>query len=309
MSKGKAQSSVELLVILTVLFFIIAGVMVLIGKMTVDLREDQKQDSVDSFAESIISEFENVQSIKGGFYREFEIPPYLVEDYNVTIINSTIILTPKVFDQEFATPVEYYIPGSVVPKIEYKNNSYGEETLYVIMEKEYTQTSDQFINIVPINSSVPEVSWGSFYYSNTSSCLAGDFKIIGYDGSSFSHAEVNYNNVYTYSLCIDSSYVVSTNCMGDSYNERLFYLGDTSNSHIWLDNSTAYPASYSWKPVCLGTSSPIDVQYQIDFPSLDYACAGSIFSQDLAAGFTFYPNCAINLNVSREDTRVWIKLG
>lgn len=109
------------------------------------------------------------------------------------------------------------------------------------------------------------------------------------------------------SLCVaDTAYTLNTVCEGDKSN-RLFYLGNTTNSHIWIDNSTAYsepyPGYYNWQEVCIGA---VLGDAQVLHSSADqsgggYTCVGSYSQDDVYGGIL--GNCNHN-----SSNRIWFKI-
>jgi len=93
----------------------------------------------------------------------------------------------------------------------------------------------------------------------TTSCVGT--KILGIEDSTvannYYHAESPGLNTYSDSLCINHQSITLDNLCSGNY-ATLFYLGNTTSSHIWLDNSTAYPEPYvgyyNWQEICV--SSP-----------------------------------------------------
>ncbi len=125
-------------------------------------------------------------------------------------------------------------------------------------------------------------------FSGTS-CGVGYSRIYGLDALSDAHAEAPSETDFTYNLCVThDTYTIGNVCSG-TY-ERLFYLGNTSSSHIWLDNSSAYPEPwvgyYNWTPVCVSSSGgTTDLTYSSsDLSNSGYVCLGSYLQNDSIGG-------------------------
>lgn len=108
---------------------------------------------------------------------------------------------------------------------------------------------------------------------------------------------------YGFYLAHDS-YSVGLGCSG-TY-DTLFYLGDTNNSHVWIDNSSAQAGpSYNWQQVCINTNAPaIDIALNTsDMTSLNYTGLLSIHRNDSLGG------TISQFSDSDLPTKIWIKFG
>lgn len=137
---------------------------------------------------------------------------------------------------------------------------------------------------------------------------SGGTKIYGLDAELNSHAEISSGSTYPISLCVSSENgVVGTDCSA-SISKRLFYLGNYTNSHAWIDNSTAYdpliPSYYDWQEVCISLSSgSIDVVYNVtNMTGVGYSCFGSIWQDDVYGGML--GDC----NSNDSYTKIWVMI-
>lgn len=137
-------------------------------------------------------------------------------------------------------------------------------------------------------------------------CPVGYSNIYDYYSSSASHAAMPDQTDTNNSLCIkDDGFTVNADCSATSH-QRLFYLGNVTNSHIWLDNSTAYVpyvGYYNWQEVCIGsTDGTVDIQYDTSDLS------GSGYSQ--VASYTT-SNMSLGATIGEKDVysdKIWIKI-
>lgn len=88
----KAQSATEFMLIFVFIMGAVSFLMVIVGVYTQELTVNEEKMQIDSFANSIISEFEVLQSVEEGYEREVVIPKYLLERYNVTITDNYLVI-------------------------------------------------------------------------------------------------------------------------------------------------------------------------------------------------------------------------
>lgn len=88
----KGQSAAEFMLIFVFIMGAISFFMVIVGIYTQDLTVSENDKQIDSFANSIISEFDLLQEVNSGYQREVVIPSYLLERYNVTITDNYLII-------------------------------------------------------------------------------------------------------------------------------------------------------------------------------------------------------------------------
>lgn len=136
----------------------------------------------------------------------------------------------------------------------------------------------------------------------SSSCATGT-RLFGMAGVNNSHAEIATSTVHDFSYCLSHLNIpIGTSCTGE-FSKRLFYLGNDSNSHVFITNTIAYeptPGYYDWKEVCISTTSTnIDILVQDSNPGSDYEAIFSIDDDDVYGGvlgdFNSYP------------TKFWLK--
>ena len=137
------------------------------------------------------------------------------------------------------------------------------------------------------------------------SCSEGLTKIFGYMNTNNSHVELAGENNYARSLCVGhDTFQISTSCSGT--HDRVFYLADTTDSHLYLDTSNAEPGSYNWQEICLessGGADNVDIVYNTsDMSSLGYACIDSYAPENIDLYGTMYGECFGNLN------KIWMKI-
>lgn len=142
------------------------------------------------------------------------------------------------------------------------------------------------------------------FVSGECSVATGFVNIFGLSGLSNAHAESSTQTDFSYNLCAKhGTYTLGNSCSGNY--QRLFYLGNVSSSHIWIDNSTAYTpyaGYYTWTPVCVSSSAgTLDLQYNsTDLSGSGYECLGSYIQNDTYGGVV--GNC-----VAHSD-KIWLKI-
>lgn len=147
--------------------------------------------------------------------------------------------------------------------------------------------------------------FGFYYRYSGEPCDVGDVKIYGLYYTTGSSAEIASENNFPVSLCGYHSLSTLTNtCSGDF--ERLFYLGNVTNSHVYTVTTSARAAGlgyYTWTPVCIGSTDAlsVDIYFGNTPPSQDYSCAGSFEVDDVLGAHIgdcdYYPANGIWISV------------
>lgn len=81
----KSQSSMEFIFILLFILLVVGLVMVVLGEYSIEVTQDEIEAEVNDFNEKIQYELDLLSEVEGGYYREVEIPSYLMKRFNVTI--------------------------------------------------------------------------------------------------------------------------------------------------------------------------------------------------------------------------------
>ena len=121
------------------------------------------------------------------------------------------------------------------------------------------------------------------------------------------HAELASINNFTTPICVNhNAYTISTTCTAPT--NRLFYLGDTSNSHIYIDNSTAYdngnPNYYNWQEVCLESNSgTVNLVHQLADPADGSICIVEYEQDDVYGGIVGSCN-----SLSSPTKKIWLNI-
>ena len=106
----------------------------------------------------------------------------------------------------------------------------------------------QYLNLKRIEDSNFTIT----YNENSKTCTGLKLFGIQNEMNIISHIEMPNENYYNHSLCLYHPLVnFNLNC---NTGQRLFYMGNTNNSHIWFDNTSAYPSPpgyYNWQEICI----------------------------------------------------------
>ncbi len=123
----------------------------------------------------------------------------------------------------------------------------------------------------------------------TTVCSLEERKIYAIDYLSGAHAELpNVNSYQTVGCLYHISFSFENECSG--LHEILFYIGNTTNSHIYVTNTSAYPEPYpgyyNWQEVCISSpdANSMDLVYGGSAPNKEYVCVGSIERDDIYGG-------------------------
>lgn len=57
-----------------------------------DINQEKNQISINSFTENIESEYQIMQKVENGYYREVEIPSYILQRFNISIGENYILV-------------------------------------------------------------------------------------------------------------------------------------------------------------------------------------------------------------------------
>ena len=119
MRRKKSQSAIEFLLILIFMMIIVSGIMYIIGEYSIDLKRAEEKKVVDDYANSLVNEMYNLQQMENGFSRNISIPKYIMDNYNVTVNSSYLIVQDIAVDGGIGK-YYYYLPGELKMKY-YKN--------------------------------------------------------------------------------------------------------------------------------------------------------------------------------------------
>jgi hypothetical protein len=112
MFKKKGQFSVEFLLIFVFMMFVVSILIVVLGTISIEVSLDEKRKEVDDFANSILKEFEIMQSVQGGYLRNFKIPVHFMDRFNVKIDGYYLIVSDLYSYESEKDFIQYYkIPG------------------------------------------------------------------------------------------------------------------------------------------------------------------------------------------------------
>ena len=112
MLKKKGQFSVEFLLIFVFMMSIVSIIIVILGSISIEVSLDEKRKEVDDFAGSILKEFEIMQFVEGGYYRNFNVPVHFMERFNIKIDGEYLIVSDLFsYDSENDFIRYYKIPG------------------------------------------------------------------------------------------------------------------------------------------------------------------------------------------------------
>ena len=124
------------------------------------------------------------------------------------------------------------------------------------------------------------------FFEDRTQCPQEYQKIYALADKEDTHVEIPSQNNYEYIACINhwSDMDISTQCGNNSH--TLFYLGDETNSHAWLDNSTAYDEfdDYNWQEVCIDTPTDTSIKVSEEKPHENSECLGSLIEEDNVFG-------------------------
>lgn len=143
------------------------------------------------------------------------------------------------------------------------------------------------------------------YFATSGICdfAAGYTEIYSLNDLTDAHAEIASESNFVYTVCLrHPDYLLGTSCSGNYI--KLFYLADTTQSHVYFDNSSAYvpfPGYYNWQKVCLSSSGgTLNITVQSTSPGSGFVCIGSVDTDDVSGGHA--GDC------SAYTDKMWIKL-
>ena len=89
----KGQSSLEFILLFTFILIVMMFISYLVGIYLIGVQEQRDQQIRDDVASLIITEFELLTRIEGGFQREIQIPQHLVRRFNFTFYEDQFVIT------------------------------------------------------------------------------------------------------------------------------------------------------------------------------------------------------------------------
>jgi hypothetical protein len=281
----RSQTAIEFMIIFVFIIGLMSLFMVIIGVYTQDLTISESRVEIDAFAKSLTSEFEILANVEEGFNREVIIPSNLLKKYNVTIVENYLVVE-DLFAGGTREETSYFYELS--GDLNYVLTSETNGDLKISLKTEDINNFDS-LNLDMLIQGLTTVGTNLSASFSSSACGVGYSRLYGLDALSDAHAEAPSSTDYTYNLCIThDSYTMGNSCSG-TY-ERLFYLGNVSNSHMWIDNSSAYAEPwvgyYNWTEVCVSSSGgTTDLTYSSsDLSGSGYVCLGSYLQNDTIGG-------------------------
>ena len=281
----KAQNSVEFLIIFAFILALIGLVMFVTGRYLVDAQEKEKDMRAEDFADNINKELSILTQVDPGYYRELMISE---DNYEILNISPSQL---KILDKNNNKTYYFDLIGDYnVTSVNKTVN--GEERVFLVFQKEQPEnhidgiTLDEDV-IVVTAPALPSSLDVLFHPSNT--CPGGYQKLYAMGALTNAHGEVPSSLLYTYSLCLShDDFALGTDCNA-AINTTLFYLGNTTDSHVYTDTSTAYaepyPGYYNWQRICVSSTGGVaNVIYSDTEPNINYVCVGSIWIDDVNGG-------------------------
>jgi hypothetical protein len=120
MFKKNGQFSVEFLLIFVFMMSVVSILIVVLGTISIEISLDEKRQEVDDFANSILKEFEIMQSVEGGYFRNFEVPSHFMDRFNIRVDGEYLTVSDL---YSYNTEVDfirfYKIPGGHIVDTNY----------------------------------------------------------------------------------------------------------------------------------------------------------------------------------------------
>lgn len=114
MFEKKGQFSVEFLLIFIFIMTVVSVLIVFLGGVSLDISLTEKREEVDDFANSVIVEFEIMQTVHGGYTRELVIPEHFMERFDISIDVDYLVVEDNFVYEDSSDFIRYYkIPGNV----------------------------------------------------------------------------------------------------------------------------------------------------------------------------------------------------
>ncbi len=287
MYEKKSQNAVEFLIILAFVLFLITSIMFITGSYLVDFKEEEIKKTADDFVASVNNEITILNNVETGYYREL---PIRSSKYDIKINQTSLTLhdteNNKTFYYDLIGNFNVTLRNGRDP-VTGQNISWLIFTKYRDVDNRYNLRllkDDIIVKFSFLNSNL------TMYFIPNSTCTIGvttyGVKMYGLESYNNSHVEIPSQTNYNISMCLEHrTYALGNDCIIANH-ERLFYLGDINNSHIWIDNSSALPGPlYNWQEVCV--SSPggtINVSYALARPTSTHICIGSFIGNDTMGG-------------------------
>jgi len=167
--------------------------------------------------------------------------------------------------------------------------------------KEIIIISDKgiFVNTLMLKS----INFGTFYLQFETSNICPDLtytKLFALEKPDNSHAQIPSEMSYTYSVCLKNSLFTLGNSCTDNH-IILFYIGNITQSHVWINNSNPYKPVSTWQPVCVSSNSgTISKSISSTNPNDGSVCVGSILQDDLYGGLL--GDCAAH------PDKIWVNI-
>ena len=113
MKNGKAQIAIEFLSVFVIVIVIVTTIIAISGRIVVDLKDNEARKISDDFADRVLIEFEILQEVDGGYFRQIVIPSSYTESFNLSINGSFLSFEYLHYARDKADVYYYIIPDNV----------------------------------------------------------------------------------------------------------------------------------------------------------------------------------------------------
>ena len=109
----KSQGALELIILLVFIFFVISGVMYVVGLYSIQVSKTEVELDRDDYANSLLAEAVVLQDLQEIYTREVRISGAYDKYYNVTVEGDYLIFQDPIYDGVSSSKRYYYeIPGN-----------------------------------------------------------------------------------------------------------------------------------------------------------------------------------------------------
>jgi len=282
MKKIRAQSSIELLIILSFIFVIIGLVMYVVGLYSLQVQQDSITKERDDFAQSLISEVDLLQKVRGSYTRVIEIPKFITKKYNVSIADPYLILQD--FVSEEGEKYYYDLPGNLSQNVFiYQKDTNGDGELetffYLYKAQDGTLKGLNIDNIVENCNGINKFCAHDFtllYDSAGTLCPVGYAKIFSITSDNNHVLYYTQSNPSYTTVCLSHKNYDLNMSVGVS-SVPLFYLSELIQTHIFTNKTDILVQPAQWYDTILHSSGGV-FDYQITQTDLSstHICLGSI---------------------------------
>ena len=113
MGNRKTQMAFEFLSIFVFIIIIVTTLIVISGKVVIDLRDNEARKISDDFADRVLIEFEILQEVDEGYSRQIVIPSSYTESFNLSINGSYLSFEYFHYARDRADVYYYVIPDNI----------------------------------------------------------------------------------------------------------------------------------------------------------------------------------------------------